>query len=175
MKIKRELDPATIQQIQQAGKVEFELTAEELREAYLEEQHANHLGDAEAQFEDFFRCSFGSFLDDKAKDRFVKRYGFTADVVEDVHSPHYMLEKFVTAYEKRHDCNDADNDIWHTVIEDLLEEYSKGYRYRCPHCGHALIDSDLSEYDYLCPHCDENFFAVEAVDVYPEQGGTYNG
>lgn len=168
MKIKRLLTPATIKKILQTGEIEIELTAEELREAYLEEQHDNHLGDAEGQFDDFFRFSYGSFLDDTAQNLFVKKYGFTASEVKDVQSSHYLLEKFVTAYEKRHDCNDADNDIWQAVIEDLLDEYANGLTHRCPHCGHALVESDLPEYTYLCPLCDENFYKFEAVVLEPQ-------
>lgn len=31
----------------------------------------------------------------------------------------------------------------------------------CPHCGGALLLSDLKQYDYVCPKCDENFFECE--------------
>ena len=163
MKIKRQLDPATIQRIQQTGEVEMELTAEELREAYLEEQHSYRLQDAEAQFYDYFYRTFGANCDNAAQERFTRRYGFTASEVEDVTSQHYLLEKFLATFEHGPDCNNADNDAWQAAVEDVLEEYSASLKIRCPHCRHALIDSDLPEYTYLCPLCDENFYEFEAV------------
>lgn len=168
MKIKRQINAATIQHILQTGEIEIELTAEELRKAYLDEKHSYYLADAEAQFYDYFYRTFGSSCDDIAQERFLRNYGFTADEVEDAGSPHYLLEKFADVFEQHHDCNNADNDAWPAAIESVLEEYSKTLKHRCPRCGHALADSDLPDYTYLCTHCDENFYSFESVEV--EQG-----
>lgn len=168
MKIKRQINAATIQHILQTGEIEIELTAEEQRGIYLEEKRSYHLADAEAQFYDYFYRNFGSSCDDIAQERFLRNYGFTADEVEDAGSPHYLLEKFVDFFEHGHDCNNADNDAWQATIEEVLEEHSKTLKHRCRRCGHALIDSDLPDYTYLCTHCDENFYSFESVEV--EQG-----
>ena len=163
MKIKRLLDPATIQQIQQTGEVEFELTAEEMRKAYQEEQHNYRLCDAEAQFKDYYYRNFGPSDDFAAETRFIREYGVCGDDVVNINSSHYLLERFLDTFERCHDCNNADNDAWEAAIIDTLEEYAKAHKTRCPRCGGILLDSDLPDYTYLCPLCDENFFTFEAV------------
>lgn len=157
MKIKRELDPVTIQQIQQAGKVEFELTAEELREAYLEEQRTYRLCDAVEQFKDFFSCEYGAFDALEAEARFIQQYGIKGIDVIDENSGHYLVEEFVNAFERSHDCNNADNDSWRAVIIEVLQDYSSGIKHRCPHCGWQLPDSDV----LTCTLCDEYIYESE--------------
>lgn len=175
MKITRQLDPATIQRLVETGEIEIELTAAETREAYLEEQSICRLEDAEAQFKDYFHTDFGAFNDSKAVTRFMQKYGITANDVIDENSGHYLVEAFVHTFERCHDCNNADNDAWRAAIIDTLEEYSSLHEHRCPHCAHALIDSDLPAYDYLCPLCDENFYEFEVVDADTIKGGAVNG
>lgn len=153
MIIERQLDPATIQHIVETGKVKITLTTEELRQAYLEEKHENLLADAEAQFVDFVHVNFHPVIRWNFTEReFMVKYGFTMGEAKDKSSRHYMLEKFVTAFERGHDCNNADNDAWQSVIADTLEEYSNTLKYRCSYCGCAYIDPEAT----FCKICGEN-------------------
>lgn len=171
MKITRPLDLATIQNIQQTGEVEIELTAEECREAYLEEQRTYHLSKAADQFKDYFHCEYGAFDNPEAEARFLQQFGITGIDVIDENSGHYLVEEFANTFERCHDCNNADNDTWRAVIIEVLQDYSSDIKHRCPHCGCQLPDSDV----LTCPLCDENFFKVEAIEVDLEHGGTHNG
>lgn len=175
MKIIRQFDPATIQKILQTGEIELELTAAEAREVYLEEQRTYRLSDAEDQFKDYFYRNFGALDNADAEARFTRKFGISGiDVIDDC-SGHYLVDAFVDTFERCHDCNNAENDVWEAAIIETLEDYSKMHKYRCPRCGSILLDSDLPEYTYLCTSCDENFYEFEAVDVEQEKRGVENG
>lgn len=165
MKFTKQLDPATIQRIVETGCIEIELTPEELRSIYLQERNSYLLEDATCQFDDYMYRNFGSFCDDNAQEKFLRQFGITTEEVEDEQSAHYQLGAFVKAFVDGHDCNNADNDAWQAVIEDVLEEYSKNLRCRCPRCGHVLNESELPDYTYECPRCDEDFYSFEAVNT----------
>lgn len=153
MKIKRLLTPQTIRKIVESGEIEIELGVEELEAAYREQKHDYLLSDAECQFHDFFLCRFGLMCDLANHDRFVRCYGISADEVEDSGSLHYMLERFVSAFERNHDCNNADNDAWFAAIEYVLDEYRKTFERSCSRCGHGLRSDEKSE--YCCAYCKE--------------------
>ena len=175
MKIKRLLTPATIKKILQTGEIEIELGDDELRKAYLEEQHNYRLCDAKGHFEDYFNRSFGAFDNVDAETRFIRKFGISEFSVIDDSSGYYLLEEFVNTFERCHDCDNADNDAWEAAIIETLEDYSKMHKIRCPRCRGILLDSDLPEYTYLCPLCDENFYEFEAIDVEQVKGGANNG
>lgn len=42
----------------------------------------------------------------------------------------------------------------------MKKEYDS---FRCPHCGRALIASEIPDYVYQCLDCDEDFYSIEAV------------
>ena len=92
------------------------LTPEELEQAYREQKHNYQIADAEERFNDYLRIQFGDV------ESFEACFGFPADDVCDPDSSFYLLEKFLAAYEKHHDCNTAENDDWHSVIRNTLVE-----------------------------------------------------
>lgn len=98
-----------------AGK-EYFLTAEELEDAYREQKRNYQLEDAENQFNDFLRIRFADELS------FANCFGFTCEDVCEPDSAYYLLGKFLDTYEKYHDCEQAENDMWQEVILNVLIE-----------------------------------------------------
>lgn len=96
--------------------VEYELTAEELYQAYREQQHNYKLDDAKYQLDDYSRYKFGA----NNADAFAETFGFSLEEVCDKTSAHYLLEKFVEAFNKCHDCGQAENDVWQECIREVL-------------------------------------------------------
>lgn len=95
--------------------VEYELTSGELEQAYRERKHYYLLCDAECQFIDYCRMTFYGNAD-----RFTAIFGFTPEDVYDENSQHYLLEKFVAAFENHHDCECDENSMWQEVIRNVL-------------------------------------------------------
>ena len=98
------------------------LTAEELEQAYREQQHNYKLEDAKNQFCDYHRRNFAYEL------VFANCFGFSRKEVCDPNSMHYLLEDFVASYEKHHDCEQAENDIWQEVIRNVLIDKATNFK-----------------------------------------------
>lgn len=109
------------------------LTSDELEQAYREQKHNYLLGDAEDQFSDFISVRF------KEEGSFNKCFGFSEEDVCDRDSAYYLLEKFVAAYEKHHDCNNAENDVWEETIRNILIENARNVK-RTYRAEYALWD-----------------------------------
>lgn len=95
----------------------YTLTPEEMEQAFREHKHNYLLADAESQFQDFVR-----YYHSGDENLFAKVFGFTVEDVCDPDSSYYLLEKFVAAYEKAHDCSNAENDMWQEVVRNVLLE-----------------------------------------------------
>lgn len=91
--------------------MEFELTPAELEQAYREKKHYYLLCDADSQLMDFCNADMQGV---------VARCGFKREDLSDPNAEHYMLEKFVAAFENHHDCEQAENDVWQEVIRNVL-------------------------------------------------------
>ena len=95
---------------------EYTLTSEELYQAYWEQQHIFRLADAESQLSDFISSHFISDA------QFKECFGFSRREVCDPTSSYYLLEKFLASYEKHHDCELAENDVWQECVRNILLE-----------------------------------------------------
>lgn len=100
---------------------EYVLTADELEQAYREQKHNYKLADAESQFDDWHCRNFDN------EESFAACFGFSGDDVCNVNSKHYLLEKFVERFERNHDCNQAENDIWQEAIRSVLVENAASF------------------------------------------------
>lgn len=103
----------------------FTLTDEELEQAYREQKRNYLLMDAEEQFKEYLRIHFDAIFVEDADAQFLQKYGFAASDVVDKDSDHYRLDAFADEYERRYDCNDAENDIWAEIITTFLEEQAQ--------------------------------------------------
>lgn len=100
------------------GEMKIDLTPEEVREAYLFEQHENDLSDAKCMLADRFDIN-----DDlERSQKFEKTFGFTFYEAIDPASPHYLLEKLTRRFRKAWAWNIAEYDLWYQLITNLIRE-----------------------------------------------------
>ncbi len=95
---------------------EFELTDEELEQAFRERDHQYMLEDAERQLEEYLS-------DDADDDAYMREtYLATFDELTSPESKSYSLDYLVERFSDEQDCNVAENVVWQNVIRDALED-----------------------------------------------------
>lgn len=106
------------------------LTPEEIETVYRFRLNQYRLMDAEAHLYEF--VGYNPYDGDeegnsKAKELFHINYGFQLSEAVKEDSPHYLLDTLVLRYEHDADCNNAENDAWDSVIEQVLDEMCQTY------------------------------------------------
>lgn len=105
----------------------FELTPEELEQAYRERLRQYTEEDAEGHFLARFDGEPESAEDVSAEEKknFADEYGFTVLDAVNPHSKNYILGDLADRYEHNHDCNIDENSMWRDLIDDYLAEISR--------------------------------------------------
>lgn len=106
------------------------LTPEEIETVYRFRLNQYRLMDAEAHL--YGVVGYNPYDEDeeendKAKELFHINYGFQLSEAVEEDSPHYLLDMLVQRYEHDADCNNAENDVWDSVIEQVLDEMCQTY------------------------------------------------
>lgn len=101
----------------------FELTAEELYDAYRVQEKLYRLEDAQRHL----YCYLNVDAEDvdgvdsqEAMQAFFKEYGFALTEACDPESPNYLLDAIVCNFET--DCNVAENDLFQEAVCQALDE-----------------------------------------------------
>ena len=102
----------------------FELTPEELEQAYRERLRQYTEEDAEVHFLARFDGEPESAEDVSAEEKknFADEYGFTVLDAVNPDSENYILGDLADRYEHDHDCNIDENSMWRDLIDDYLAE-----------------------------------------------------
>lgn len=106
------------------GDKEFELTTEELEQAYRERLRQYTEEDAEVHFLARFDGEPESAEDvsDKEAENFADEYGFTVLDAVNPDSKDYIIGDLADRYEHDHDCNIDENSMWRDLIDDYLAD-----------------------------------------------------
>lgn len=107
--------------------IEIELTSEEIQQAYDTYLYECKVMDAKSHYEDWLE--YEGFEKDLQSDviEFTHMYGFEPYAASDPGNEHYLLEKFVSKFDEKFDCDRAENDIWYNAIGDVMQEIMKKY------------------------------------------------
>lgn len=105
--------------------VEIELTLQEVQQAYDIYLQDCKVLDAKGQYEDWIEYEGFEKNVERDMEEFVHMYGFHPDSASDPDSEHYLLERFVSKFDEKFDCNRAENDIWHEAINDVMDEVAQ--------------------------------------------------
>lgn len=128
----------------------IELTARELESAFREREHQYMLEDAKRHFCEFAigYYDYGEEYDEDeyatADADFKNTYGFSIVDAIDERSAYYVLETLVERYADAFDCNIAENDIWQSVCECVLNE-CKSDRYKVELSIRPINEDDAIE------------------------------
>lgn len=98
--------------------VSIQLTPEEMRLAYDKYLHECLVADAKNNFKEWLERVDYDTEDDE---RFDKRYGFSIAAAYNPLGSHYMIEKFVEAFQKKYDTNVAERTLWVSAITDVMD------------------------------------------------------
>lgn len=102
------------------------LTEEEVYAAYREQQRMFRLGDAECQLIDYLKYDPNDAdphsMSPTAVEDFVLENGYHPSELFDKSALHYALDKIVDRFFKYHDCNIAENDLFQSICEEVVEE-----------------------------------------------------
>lgn len=98
--------------------VSIELTGEEVRKAYDIYLNQCQIEDAKDAFKEWLSDVDYDYPDDE---QFEKRYGFTIAAAMNPLESHYMIEKFVQAFNDKFDTNDAERTIWYSAICSVMD------------------------------------------------------
>lgn len=106
--------------------LEFQLSDNELGEAYREQQKVYLLQDAERHLEFVVFGTERSALDEEDEaaelNRFQEQNGFSYEDTTDPDSDFYILEEAVDRFQDEQDCNLPENDVWENIIRNILSE-----------------------------------------------------
>ena len=111
--------------------VTYTLTPEQLEAAYREQERNYRLMDAVNQLADYY--SVGEFYQNDGDyeanwDRFQTIWGFSYGQAINPNSVYYLLDSLADRFLHCQSCDNAENDIWESVITELEREHtaSKG-------------------------------------------------
>lgn len=98
--------------------ITIQLTPEEVRKAYDQYYHECLVIDAKQNFKEWLRNFDYEPEDDM---RFEKRYGFTIAAALNPLGSHYMIEKFVEAFQDKFDTGEAELTVWRSAITEVMD------------------------------------------------------
>lgn len=106
--------------------LEFQLSDNELYDAYREQQKIFLFQDAERHLEFVVFGTEREALDDEAEaaelSSFQEQYGFSYEDATDPDSNFYILDEAVDRFQDEQDCNLPENDVWENIIRNILSE-----------------------------------------------------
>ena len=100
--------------------VTYTLTADELEQAYREQERNYRIEDARFHLECFLqiRYSFTGW-----ETAFRRESGVTVEDLTNPESQHYVLDWMADQYDDRQDCNRDENSVWEEIVQETLSEY----------------------------------------------------
>lgn len=120
----------------------FDLTPEELEEAYREQEHNYRLQDAARHLCDFvwYDCEQSCWVAPHSEASFINEYGFPFLPLLDKNSNEYVLEYIVERFSDEFDCNFDENSIFEDIITAMLSEMKMVQNtYECKVCHEKIV------------------------------------
>ena len=144
--------------------ITIQLTPEEVRKAYDQYYHECLVLDAKQNFKEWLENLGYYLLDDN---RFEKRYGFTIAAAFNPVGSHYVIEKFVDAFQNKFDTGEAELTIWRSAITEVMDAL--------PHPAGDTRPYRVTYKEVLYYHYDvEAHSEEEAEEIWRRENGAGN-
>lgn len=129
--------------------IEIELTPQEIQLAYDIYLEESKTLDAESQFKEWLDYEDIDIEKSADVEWFVSAYGFLPTAAWNKNSEHYLLKRFVAAFDDKFDTGRAENDIWHSAISDVMSEIQKKYAASRADSTFELTYTETLEYKFI--------------------------
>lgn len=103
----------------------YELTPEELEQAYREQERNYRLADAARQLANYYGEEINEPWEAEAAEAFRRELGCSFEAACDPNCPDYLLDAIVEGFEDNFDCNVDENQQFETAIQRLIQSHQE--------------------------------------------------